>query len=86
VKVKQLIDILKACNSEDEVILAKDSEGNGFSPLASCEACIYVPETTWYGEIHLRELTPKLESCGYSEEDLYSGDKGTNAIVLWPIN
>ena len=85
-KVKKLIDILNKQNPEDEVILSKDSEGNSFSPLADFSEDLYVPETKWYGEIHIKKLTDKLKEQGFSEEDLYGGDDGINCITLWPVN
>jgi len=85
-KVKELKIILQDLEDNDEVILSKDSEGNYYSPLADYALNIYVPECTWCGEVHIRELTPELIKMGYGEEDLYDGDKGVNAVVLYPIN
>jgi hypothetical protein len=33
------------------VVLSKDAEGNGFSPLAEAELSDYEPETTWSGDV-----------------------------------
>jgi len=83
-KVKELKELLAQFNDEDIVILSKDSEGNNFSPLSDIEECSYKAETTWYGEIGLRELTDEDIKNGYSEEDIF--EDGENAIVLWPVN
>jgi len=86
-KVKELIDILKLENPDDEVIMSKDEEGNRFSPLSDVELCIYVPESTWCGEVHVREISEDMKKQGFTEEDdLYHGENGINAIVLYPIN
>ena len=37
---------------ELDVILSKDAEGNGFSPLADLGLFHYEPDSTWSGEIH----------------------------------
>jgi hypothetical protein len=84
--VKQLKELLEKYNDGDEVILSSDSEGNNFSPLSGIEEVIYVPENSWTGETHLRELSEKDILAGYTEEDLYDGDDGVKAIVLSPIN
>jgi len=83
--VGQLKKLLEPLSDENIVIMSKDGEGNYFSPLADIELAIYIPETTWYGEIRVaRFLTPDLERKGYSEEDT-AGDEGRSAIVLYPI-
>jgi hypothetical protein len=67
-------------------VLAKDSEGNSFSPLSDHSINIYGPNSTWSGDIYLVELTPEYEADGYTEDDLYHGDNGEKALVLWPAN
>jgi hypothetical protein len=41
--------------SDMPVILAKDAEGNGYSPLADAAPGMYLAETTWSGEHYLTE-------------------------------
>ena len=51
-KVKELIEHLTGMDPEAEVIVQKDAEGNGYSPLYVVDdAAIYVPETTWSGDV-----------------------------------
>jgi hypothetical protein len=50
-KVHELIALLSALDPESPVILQKDAEGNGYSPLSGLQAASYVPETTWSGEV-----------------------------------
>ena len=80
-KVKELKLILNTCNDEDEVIIAKDSEGNHFSPLTSYGKFIYVSNSFSPGDIYQRKISEI-----YTEEDLYHGDDGVKASVLWPIS
>ena len=85
--VKELKIALETYDENAVVVMSKDGEGNSFSPLAGIENYIYVPETTYYGEIYLPELTQKLIDQGYEEEDVYQGQgDGVRAIVLWPTN
>lgn len=38
---------------EAQVILQKDAEGNGFSPLEGADPdAVYVPDSTWSGEVY----------------------------------
>lgn len=83
-KVKELKELLNQFDDENIVIMSKNSEGNNFSPLSDIDECNYRAETTWYGEIGLRELTDEDIADGYSEEDVL--EDGENAIVLWPVN
>lgn len=69
-KVKELVELLQKANQDFEVILAKDSEGNGHSPLAIVDIeREYISESTYYG--------------GLVDID---GQANPNAVVLWPIN
>jgi len=83
-------ELKKALDGIDEdriVILQKDSEGNGFSPLDSLDDnATYEtdPDSGWSGgEVALEKLTPELEAQGWSEDDIGEGPK---ALVLVPTN
>jgi len=65
---------------EAEVIIAKDGEGNVYSPLDSCSIGMYLPENTFYGSFFTEE-----ENADEDEDD-NSDDYEENAIVLWPMN
>lgn len=49
--VGQLIETLFKFPQDSIVIMAKDPEGNGFSPLAEVTTSKYVAESTWSGEL-----------------------------------
>ncbi len=75
-KVSELIEILKDLPQEHEVVMSKDGEGNSFSPCANFGLQMYIPDSTWSGEI-------------LSEEDIEEGETQEyieNAVVLWPTN
>ncbi len=76
-KVKELIALLSELNPKLEVVLSKDGEGNGFSPLDGHDFGRYVPESTWSGE---------FKSSQHSVEDGGCTAKQVNAICLWPVN
>jgi hypothetical protein len=86
-KVKEFKKLLENYNDEDEVIMSNDGEGNNYSPFCEIqEEMIYAPDNEYSGEVYHKKLTKELENCGFIEEDLYGGDDGINAIVLYPIN
>jgi hypothetical protein len=49
--VAKLINLLSKSDPNSIVILSKDAEGNGYSPLDSLTNAYYHAETTWYGEV-----------------------------------
>jgi len=81
--VKELIEQLSEMDPDRIVIVSKDSEGNGYSPLCDVATAVYIAETTWSGEIGLEELTEEDIQQGYDEEDVKEGEP---AVVLWPTN
>ena len=50
--VGELIEKLQQVDPATLVILQKDSEGNGFSPLADVDPGFYEAATTWMGEVY----------------------------------
>lgn len=81
-KVSELIKILSGCDPEAKVILAKDGEGNCFSPLAYYDDQYrYEADTTWSGEL--------VEDPWISESDNADAGRWNAAlpcVVLWPVN
>lgn len=83
-KVKELLEILKDLDPEMELIVQKDSEGNGYSPLAGADSdAIYVAKTTWYGEVYEVDLTP--EDCCMDQEEWEEMQKLPRTVILYPM-
>lgn len=69
-KVKKLIKLLEDLDEDATVILAKDAEGNSFSPLSDItDDCKYAAHNSWSGYLLAKDVK-----------------KGKDAIVLWPTN
>lgn len=84
-KVKDLIRELQLLDPEMECIIQKDSEGNGYSPLEGIdENCVYIAETTWYGDIYSTTWTPDEADMG--EEEWEAMLKKPRCVVLYPVN
>lgn len=90
-RVSALRELLATLDDDAEVIMSKDAEGNGFSPLSSHSTEYrYNADSTWSGEI------TSMEDCD-DDRDLY-GEKGpcdhsdcrwsegVKAVVFWPVN
>lgn len=70
-RVKDLREAITGLPDDLLVVMSKDGEGNGFSPLSDWGQGRYLPETTWSGELHDSD-----------DED----SDGELAVVLWPTN
>lgn len=61
--VRDLIAELEKLPPESQVIIQKDAEGNGYSPLADVDGnAIYQPYTTWAGKVLSADWTAE-EAC-----------------------
>lgn len=75
VRVGVLRSALDGLPDDMLVVLSKDGEGNGFSPLAEVEhepTTGYIAESTWAGEV--------------PHPDDYEDGDGVPCVVLWPTN
>lgn len=90
--VGDLLDYLAGQPRDRKVILEKDAEGNGYSPLASAGEGLYVADTTYSGEVHpVPEDVAAWVAAGHGREgDWGDWDDGSDGaervIVLGPVN
>lgn len=69
-KVKDLMKILAACDPKSEVILQKDGEGNGYSPLAGADPdAIYVSDSTWSGDVYSADWNGSIGNSPAAHHD-----------------
>lgn len=68
--VKELRDLLATLPDDTLVVMAKDAEGNGFSPCEAAQSAYYRAETTWSGNIEAAKRGRGYKPC----------------VVLWPVN
>lgn len=84
-KVKDLLEALKELDPEMEIILQKDSEGNGYSPLAGADPDgIYIAETTWCGDVYDSNWT--ADGADMEEEEWDEILSRPRCVVLYPVN
>lgn len=82
--VKELIDFLLGYDPETEIILQKDAEGNGYSPLAGADAGIYVADSTYSGDFYDPAWT--ASDCCMEEDEHRELMAKPRSIVLFPVN
>lgn len=83
--VAELIEALQGMNPNSEVIVQKDAEGNGYSPLSAVDGnAVYVPETPWSGSVYSTDWTND-EACMDADdwEEMLLRDR---CVVLAPTN
>jgi hypothetical protein len=88
--VGDLLDYLATQPRDRKVILRKDAEGNGHSPLAEAWEAMYVADSTWSGETYvtpedLAEAMAAPNVQGWSDDD-GAPDDAERVIVLGPVN
>ena len=50
--VKELKEQIANLPDDMEVVLQKDAEGNGYSPLSGADPdAVYIPDSTWSGDV-----------------------------------
>lgn len=82
-KISELKALLAEVPDHLQVVMAKDEEGNGFSPLSEFDFGVYEEESTWGGEfssyIHDEEGNEVYPTQAHTVET-------GNAICFWPTN
>ena len=77
--VAELREYLADLNPDTLVVMSRDPEGNGYSPLHNIDTCVYDNDefAVWY-----LELTDDLRKRGYGEDDVFPN--GVPAVAMWP--
>jgi hypothetical protein len=84
-KVKDLIRELQLLDPEMEVILQKDGEGNGYSPLEGVdENCVYIEETSYDGYVY--DTTWTADEADMDLEEWKEMLNQPRCVVLYPVN
>ena len=79
--IQELIDLLEVMDNKDaRVIVAKDAEGNSFSPLSEdVSEGHYDTVEPWDVDVEFCEGLDEVKAWVSSEE-------GSACLVLWPLN
>lgn len=83
--IKNLKELIKVLPDDMEVILQKDSEGNGYSPLAGGDTDgVYVPDTPYSGDVYDTKWTA-YDAC-MEDEEWNEIKAKPRVLILYPIN
>ena len=83
--VKELKKSIENLPDDMQVIVQKDAEGNGYSPLQGADYdAVYVPETTCFGDVY--SLNGSHDQVGMSDDEWGVIKSKPKALILYPIN
>jgi hypothetical protein len=83
--VKELKEAIANLPDKMEVVLQKDSEGNGYSPLAGADpGAVYIPNSTWSGDVYSMEWTAD-DAC-MSDEEWDEIKSKPRTLILHTVN
>ena len=86
-ELKEYLNNLPSELDHLQVILQKDSEGNGYSPLAGIdEACIYVADSAYSGDVFSINTSAEDNCLEEDEWQALQKDKTKQCLVIYPIN
>jgi hypothetical protein len=88
VKVSELKRLLDGFDDDATIVMSKDAEGNGFSPLEELNQGIYNPLSTWAGEFwHVTRLNHLPTDEELAEQGLSPRPENVElAVCFWPVN
>lgn len=83
--VKELKEAIADLPDDMEVIMQKDAEGNGYSPLRGADPnAIYLPDSTYSGQVYSTKWS--ADDADASENEWKDMLKKPRVLVLFPIN
>lgn len=83
--VKQLKEAIENLPDDMEVILQKDAEGSGYSPLSGVDPnAVYVEESSWYGTVY--DATESADDVWMEEDEWEAILDRPRVLVLFPVN
>lgn len=80
-------ELLKTLPKSTLIVMSKDGEGNGFSPLSETDGigiAMYLPRNTYAGYRYMTEAD-RL-ATGNPEDYDKAPDDAVRAVFLWPTN
>ncbi len=83
--VKDLKEAIANLPDNMQVILQKDPEGNGYSPLSGADSdAVYIADSTWSGGVYSAEWSAD-DACMDDDEwaDILAKPR---ALILFPVN
>lgn len=83
--MKQLKEVIKNLPDDMEIIMQKDAEGNGYSPLEGIDSdCVYVPESSYSGSVYRTRWSAE-EAC-MTDTEWEEMKRKPRSLVFYPVN
>lgn len=83
--IKELKEKINNLPDEMEVILQKDAEGNGYSPLSGADPeAVYVPDSTYSGEVY--SMNWSADDACKTDEEWEEMKAKPKSLILHPVN
>ena len=83
--IKELKEAIANLPDEMEVVLQKDSEGNGYSPLSDVDPnALYIPDSTWSGNVFPMDWT--AENAYMTDKEWEEMKSKPRTLILAPVN
>lgn len=82
--LRRRIAELAALPDDTPLVMAKDREGDDFSPLDGLEEGMYLAETTWSGERYMTE--EQRQEQDHPDDYAEAPEDAVRALFLWPVN
>lgn len=83
-QLRKQLEELEHLPDSTPLVMAKDREGNRFSPLDDLKEGMYLAETTWSGERYMTEEQRQGED--FPDDYDEAPEEAVHAIFLWPVN
>ena len=83
--VKELKEQIANLPDDMEVVLQKDAEGNGYSPLSGADPdAVYIPNSTWSEDVFSMDWTAD-DAC-MTDDEWNAIKSKPRALILYPVN
>jgi hypothetical protein len=83
--IKDLKEAIQDLPDDMLVILQKDAEGNGYSPLAGADSdAVYIADSTWSGDVY--DLSWTADEADMDEDEWEEMKQKEKALILYPVN
>lgn len=84
--VEDMIALLQTLPKDLLIVMAKDPEGNGYSPWAGYYQGRYEATCTWAGEIRDPDEKERDGSFYHDDDERKRIEALPQCLVLWPVN
>lgn len=82
--VRKMVAAWDHLPADTPALLAKDGEGDAYSPLEDGDEGMYLPESGWSGEHYLTE--EQRQAKEEPDDHAEAPEGAVHAVFFWPVN